>query len=379
MVYLAVLDPRPEPRGVKLAIDRSDPLVVVIKVTLPGFSLDNITVAMRRGHKIHIVADSYDSNDGGHFEKLISLGADVSSAAPRAEFNGTELNVYVQRRVSRHSAASRVSSAPTSPALTSPAGSISSPELGGSSSGLASYFSAYANGYSHGSDPDASPADPSAPSPPIVTRSTAEERNSLDSKRLSGSSGRSYNLTGPEGAKAAAKAAREEAASRAKEAAKGLTKGGRKAPFRRDTPAVVPPSELDPAGRDCDELATSASANGKGPERSGTIRASNSRTPSPLPPSMLPGANADNDGSSTPLSFADLAIDGDGPNAVPTRPKMRGSNLTLRPGDRTSFVEAAKLQASTSTAVDGKDGHAAQMEGETPKVEKDAMDFPVAA
>ncbi|ORY47586.1 hypothetical protein BCR35DRAFT_257018, partial [Leucosporidium creatinivorum] len=75
----------------------TSPTVVVLHVTLPGFSLDNITVAMRRGHKVHIVADSYGA-EGGHFEKLVSLGSGVSSAAPRAEFDGVCLKVYVQRR-----------------------------------------------------------------------------------------------------------------------------------------------------------------------------------------------------------------------------------------------------------------------------------------
>lgn len=62
--FYSVLDPRPEPPGARLSINREDALQVVIKVTLPGFSLDNITVAMRRGHKVHIVADSYGENGG---------------------------------------------------------------------------------------------------------------------------------------------------------------------------------------------------------------------------------------------------------------------------------------------------------------------------
>lgn len=45
-------------------IDRDDPYHVILKVSLPGFSLDNITVAMRRGHRVHIVADSYGENGG---------------------------------------------------------------------------------------------------------------------------------------------------------------------------------------------------------------------------------------------------------------------------------------------------------------------------
>ncbi|KAI5480462.1 HSP20-like chaperone domain protein [Pseudohyphozyma bogoriensis] len=58
------LDPRPEPAGATMTIDRNHPTQVVLRVVLPGFSIDNITVAMRRGHKVHIVADKY-SEEGG--------------------------------------------------------------------------------------------------------------------------------------------------------------------------------------------------------------------------------------------------------------------------------------------------------------------------
>ena len=47
-----------------MSINRDSPTQVVLKVVLPGFSLENITVAMRRGHKVHIVADSYGENGG---------------------------------------------------------------------------------------------------------------------------------------------------------------------------------------------------------------------------------------------------------------------------------------------------------------------------
>ncbi|TNY18967.1 hypothetical protein DMC30DRAFT_338715, partial [Rhodotorula diobovata] len=91
------LDDRPEPPNTSLDIDRSDPSQVIVRVCLPGFSLENITVAMRRGHKVHIVADSYGET-GGHYEKLVTLGSDVSSAAPRAEFDGTLLRIFIHRR-----------------------------------------------------------------------------------------------------------------------------------------------------------------------------------------------------------------------------------------------------------------------------------------
>lgn len=59
-----VLDHRPAPPGVELTINRDDPTEVIVNVLLPGFTLDNITVAMRRGHKVHVVADSYGPNGG---------------------------------------------------------------------------------------------------------------------------------------------------------------------------------------------------------------------------------------------------------------------------------------------------------------------------
>lgn len=97
------LDPRPDPLGVELSISRDDPSHIIIRVSLPGFELTNITVAMRRGRRVHIVADKW-GDGGGHFEKLISLGPDVSSSTPRAEFNGTILLVYIARRLSQSSA-----------------------------------------------------------------------------------------------------------------------------------------------------------------------------------------------------------------------------------------------------------------------------------
>lgn len=330
-----VLDPRPEPSGVKLAINREDPTVVVVQVTLPGFSLENITVAMRRGNKVHVVADSYDSVNGGHFEKLISLGCDVSSAGPRAEFNGTVLNVFIQRRMARTRSHRRTTSPPMSPPMSSPASSIASPELDGMPS---SYFAAAGTveGHAHGG------ADHAAQSPPIVTRSTAEfaSRNGDTVK-----SNRCW--TGPEGARAAAKAAREEAARRAKEAAKSLTKGYLSAPFRREEKTAVVDDVKTP------ELAPTP------PARNGTIRG---RTPSPQPPHasglVLPDKGE-------PLN--------QGKDSLLTRPKLRGSNLTLRAGDRTSFVDAAFAAAA---ATDSEGFPSFELEdSHTPRVERDSMSF----
>ncbi|GAA5902590.1 uncharacterized protein JCM6883_007176 [Sporobolomyces salmoneus] len=267
------LDHRPEPPGAKLSINRDDPHQVVLKVTLPGFSLDNITVAMRRGHKIHIVADSYGET-GGHFEKLVHLGSDVSSVAPRAEFNGTDLNVYIQRRPSRPSSSASVSTAggstqamppfgslPTNTIPGSPASTFSSPDLDHNQrrpSSIASAWSLSENGSTHhqhqrdsinSSAASPYPLSPSLEYPSPISSSSEDRRLSQDipppftvvapplsSIEAEARKSKSRCLTGPEGAKAAAKAAREEATKRAKEEAKKLpssARGGRRLPFRR--------------------------------------------------------------------------------------------------------------------------------------------------
>ncbi|KAL5632295.1 hypothetical protein ACGC1H_000338 [Rhizoctonia solani] len=70
----------------------------VISVRLPGFAPDGITVGTRRGRVLMIVADNYNDDDGGHFERRISFGYDADMAAIRAEFNGDILRVTVPRR-----------------------------------------------------------------------------------------------------------------------------------------------------------------------------------------------------------------------------------------------------------------------------------------
>lgn len=239
---------------------------------------------------MHIVADSYGES-GGHFEKLVHLGSDVSSVAPRAEFNGTDLNVYIQRRPSRPSSSASTAGGSTAalpPFGTafpgSPTSTFSSPELDfhrrTSSSITSSFSSAWslsdAAGAAMTSAPRLSrdsislastaPLSPSLeyPSPTDSSSSSSmtpfddgrrrsqqqeHERDDpdmpppftvvappLSSIEAESRRHRSKCLTGPEGAKAAAKAAREEAARRAKEEAKKLpssARGGRRLPFRR--------------------------------------------------------------------------------------------------------------------------------------------------
>ncbi|GAA5854990.1 hypothetical protein JCM9279_005713 [Rhodotorula babjevae] len=339
------LEDRPEPPNTSLDIDRSDPAQVVVRVHLPGFSLDNITVAMRRGHKVHVVADSYGEG-GGHYEKLVTLGSDVSSSAPRAEFDGTLLRVFIQRRPSRPSSAvsvpGHVASSPfgyvfgSTPSSSPFAASLSSsPDPSGSRdhsrrpSIASSFASARSSIDSYGSLPGSLSLSPSletyAFGPPLIPLplpgggAGGADGAALDDEALpppcTARAGpppdyhkRARCLTGPEGARAAAKAAREEAARRAREEVKNLPKearGGRRLPFRRqkEEMAGAAPLATGSSASSGGEGASSSSSSGWGTsgssspntsdaaslgasfasvERNGTIKAS-SRTASPLP------------------------------------------------------------------------------------------------
>ncbi|KAM0790269.1 hypothetical protein ACM66B_005574 [Microbotryomycetes sp. NB124-2] len=345
---LEFFDPRPEPQGAHLSIHRDDPRHVLIKVILPGFSIENITVAMRREHKVHIVADSYGEN-GGHFEKLVSLGTEVSSAAPRAEFDGSELMVYIRRK--SVPSGSRIQSPPMSPPLShgSPTSSLSS---SAASPRLDSYF------------------DPLDDDAPVVTRSTADSDSSSAmsfSSMFRGRNGKS--LTGPEGARAAAKAAREEAARRAKEAAKSLPScGSCKFPFKRGSASSMASSS---SGGDVDEdtpVTATAAEPLAIPARSGTIKA---RTPSPS------SAPAENIFASPPI----------GSTVTPSRPKFRSNNLTLKATDRNSFIDTVlrsnqpldpSATSSTHLSLDSWPSPGSQ-EGSTPRVERVGLDFSTSA
>ncbi|KAK4049819.1 hypothetical protein OIV83_003875 [Microbotryomycetes sp. JL201] len=337
---LEFLDPRPEPQGAHLSIHRDDPRHILIKVMLPGFSIENITVAMRRERKVHIVADSYGEN-GGHFEKLVSLGTEVSSAAPRAEFDGSELCVFIRRKSLPSS--SQIRSPPMSPPMSvgSPTSSLSS---SAASPRLDNYF------------------DPLVDEAPVVTRSTAESDPASWTSPFSMFRGRNgKSLTGPEGAKAAAKAAREEAARRAKEAAKSLPScGSCKFPFKRGS---VSSSSSVGGGVEESSTATKPLAI---PERSGTIKA---RTPSP---------------TSMPDATIVSGSDGDASSMPPSRPKFRSNNLTLKATDRNSFLDTVLRSnqpldpLTAQTTLDSWPSPGSQ-EGSTPRVERTQLDFSTSA
>lgn len=323
-----------------MSINRDSPTQVVLKVVLPGFSLENITVAMRRGHKVHIVADSYGEN-GGHFEKLVSLGSDVISAAPRAEFNGTELSVFVQRRKSSTS---------VPPVSLSVVTSTSPPLLSGSPSSSTSL------------SPNLS-SDETTDSP-IFTRSTENSLLHRSAKMM----------TGPEGAKAAAKLAREEATSRAKEAAKSLPTAIRKVPFaeekKRRSAELSRSSPPNLMAHPAMDSATSISG-----------LPSVAPLSIPIPPNSPQRSPTRDPTNGTNPLFNDAA-----PTPSSPRPKLRGSNLTLRPSSSTFFeaaMTAAKSSPTDATTGDAcvrsnGEGEATSLGGEggiTPKYELGEMSF----
>ncbi|GAA5937784.1 uncharacterized protein JCM15063_002117 [Sporobolomyces koalae] len=403
------LDHRPEPKGAKLSIDRDDPSQVVLKVTLPGFSLDNITVAMRRGHKVHIVADSYGES-GGHFEKLIHLGSDVSSVAPRAEFNGTDLNVYIQRRPSRPSSSASTAGGSTAAlppfGMTratpgSPSSAFSSPDVDDyRRQSIASIASAWSTssetGYSSSHRDSISTGHPLSPSLeyPSPTLADLERRRSEDipppftvvapplnpfDAELRKS--KSKSLTGPEGAKAAAKAAREEAARRAKEEAQKLpssARGGRRLPFRRskedgtnsvssgsagesstseDGPSALAPPVPIVVKKELHQVPPkipedrAVSPAGSTIERNGTIKA-NSRSTSPLPSNCTAGSPTSI--SSSVSSSASSSVSS--PFSSPPRSEPRPLPLFTNPSNAHHTHPRPKLREGNLTlrAPDGQ-------------------------
>ncbi|WVN90546.1 uncharacterized protein L203_105785 [Cryptococcus depauperatus CBS 7841] len=76
---------------------KSTPSLYVIMVWLPGFSIDNITIATRGHRTVHIVADQWD--EGDHAQWDIKLGEDANLKSVNAKFTGKELRVTVTREI----------------------------------------------------------------------------------------------------------------------------------------------------------------------------------------------------------------------------------------------------------------------------------------
>lgn len=94
---LPFLDHRPAPPETDLAIETSTHNYTLI-TRLPGFSIDCITLATKHHRTLHIVADKWDQDSGGHFERRITFGTDAEMKNVKAEFDGNLLKVFVPRR-----------------------------------------------------------------------------------------------------------------------------------------------------------------------------------------------------------------------------------------------------------------------------------------
>ncbi|PWN52179.1 hypothetical protein IE53DRAFT_312616 [Violaceomyces palustris] len=94
---LPFLDHRPAPPETELAIETTKTSYVLI-TRLPGFSLDCITLATKHHRTLHIVADKWDAEGGGHFERRITFDNTADLRNVKAEFDGTILRVFVPRR-----------------------------------------------------------------------------------------------------------------------------------------------------------------------------------------------------------------------------------------------------------------------------------------
>ncbi|KAI3480174.1 hypothetical protein L1887_57774 [Cichorium endivia] len=108
---LPFLERRPAPPETDLVIETERSRYTLV-TRLPGFSLDCITLATKQ-HKhhrtLHIVADKWDTEGGGHFERRITFpDRECDLKNVKAEFDGTTLRVYVPRKsaVNRFSSAS---------------------------------------------------------------------------------------------------------------------------------------------------------------------------------------------------------------------------------------------------------------------------------
>ena len=111
---LPFLERRPAPPETDLVIETERTKYVLI-TRLPGFSLDCITLATKqhRQHRtLHIVADKWDTESGGHFERRITFpDKECDLKNVKAEFDGNTLRVYVPRNRSTPNRFSSASSA----------------------------------------------------------------------------------------------------------------------------------------------------------------------------------------------------------------------------------------------------------------------------
>uniref|UniRef100_V5ELT4 SHSP domain-containing protein n=2 Tax=Kalmanozyma brasiliensis (strain GHG001) TaxID=1365824 RepID=V5ELT4_KALBG len=92
---------RSAPAGASIAMATERSKYVVL-VSLPGFSLNCITLATKRNahdSTLHVVADKWDAEGGGHFERRVHFSEkDCDLANVKAEFDGNTLRVTLPRK-----------------------------------------------------------------------------------------------------------------------------------------------------------------------------------------------------------------------------------------------------------------------------------------
>ncbi|KAN0060997.1 hypothetical protein ACQY0O_006731 [Thecaphora frezii] len=98
---LPFLDTRPAPPETELFVETSNTQYTLI-THLPGFSIDCITLATKqhKNHRtLHLVADKFDDEGGGHFERRVTFPeGECDLVGVRAEFDGTTLRIFVPRK-----------------------------------------------------------------------------------------------------------------------------------------------------------------------------------------------------------------------------------------------------------------------------------------
>ncbi|KDN43110.1 hypothetical protein K437DRAFT_217587, partial [Tilletiaria anomala UBC 951] len=94
---LPFLEARPAPPETNLEVE-TRAHAYVLKTKLPGFSLDCITLAAKHHRTLHIVADKWDAESGGHFERRVTFGLDADMRKVKAQFDGEILLIQIPRR-----------------------------------------------------------------------------------------------------------------------------------------------------------------------------------------------------------------------------------------------------------------------------------------
>lgn len=91
------LDSRPAPPTTEYSMDTHHSHYT-LKIKLPGFSLEGITLATKHSRQLVIVADKWDEANGGHFERRLAFGPDADLNATKASFDGDLLRITIPRR-----------------------------------------------------------------------------------------------------------------------------------------------------------------------------------------------------------------------------------------------------------------------------------------